>query len=105
MKKRLIPTEFDRAVKRLPRVMKPRNIEIARAILVEGRKQIELAHETGLSRTAIGAFVRKIREAHEKYGQPPEGWERIEVCLPSSMVSLVRALEDEARRHQITDEE
>ncbi|HBZ8360508.1 TPA: transcriptional regulator, partial [Escherichia coli] len=81
MKRRLTPSEFDQAVKRLPRAMKARNIQIARAILVEGRKQAELVRETGLSRTAIAAVVRKIREAHETYGQPPEGWERIEVCL------------------------
>ncbi|AOS36948.1 TPA: TrfB-related DNA-binding protein [Escherichia coli] len=98
MKRRLTPSEFDQAVKRLPRAMKARNIQIARAILVEGRKQAELVRETGLSRTAIAAVVRKIREAHETYGQPPEGWERIEVCLPSEMVHLVRALEEEARR-------
>lgn len=100
MKKRLTPSEFDQAVRRLPRTMKARNIQIARAILVEGRKQVELVRETGLSRTAIAAVVRKIREAHEAYGRPPEGWERIEVCLPSEMVHLVRALEEEARRHR-----
>lgn len=103
MKKQLTPSEFKQAVRRLPRAMKPRNLEIARAILVDGRRQIEIVHETGLSRTAIGAVVRKIREAHEKYGQPPEGWERIEVCLPSKMVHLVRALEEEARRHEEKD--
>lgn len=78
--------------------MKARNVQIARAILVEGRKQADLVRETGLSRTAIAAVLRKIRETHKEYGKPPEGWERIEVCLPSEMVHLVRALEEEARR-------
>lgn len=105
MKRRLTPSEFDQAVSRLPRAMKARNVQIARAILVEGRKQIELVHETGLSRTAITAVVRKIREAYAIHGQPPEGWERIEVCLPSEMVHLVRALEEEARRHRNQEDE
>ena len=98
MKKHLTPSEFDQAVSRLPRSMKARNVEIARAILVDGRKQADMIRETDLSRTAIQAVVRKIRDAHERYGQPPEGWERVEVCLPSEMVHLVRALEEEARR-------
>lgn len=98
MKKELTSQEFDKALRCLPRPMKSRNIQIARAILVEGYRQSEMIRETGLSRTAVAAFLRKIREVHKQYGLPPSGWERVEVCVPSNMVHLVRALETEARR-------
>jgi len=98
MKRKLTPSEFEEAVKRLPRRLTARNIEIVREILVGGRKQIDLIHETGLSRTAISAMTKKVREAHQLYGKLPEGWERIEVVLPTSMVSIVRAMEEEAKK-------
>lgn len=98
MRKLLTNSEFDQAVRKLPRSMKAKNVSIARAILVEGQKQAVMIKETGLSKSAIAAMVKKIRDSHERYGQPPEGWERIEVCLPSHLVQMVRALEEEARR-------
>lgn len=98
MKKRLTRAEFDKAISSLPRKLKASNVEISKSILVEGRKQSDMVLETGLSRTAIAAMTKKVREAHEQHGQPPAGWERIELCVPSSMVSMLKAMEEEARK-------
>lgn len=98
MKRLLTNSEFEQAIRKLPRALKKSNVSIARAILVEGQKQADIIQETGLSRSAISSVVRKIRRSHEVHGKPPEGWERIEICLPIPMIKMVRALEEEARR-------
>ena len=98
MKKRLTQAEFEHAISNLSRALKPANVEIVKAILVDGRKQNDMVIETGLSRTAIVAMTKKVREAHKLHGKPPAGWERIELCIPSSMVPMLRAMEDEARK-------
>ena len=104
MKRLLTNSEFELAVRKLPRSLKKSNISIGRAILVEGQKQADIIKETGLSRSAISSVVRKIRHSHEVHGQPPEGWERIEVCLPIHLIKMVRALEEEARRQNQSED-
>lgn len=98
MKRLLTNSEFDLAVRKLPRSLKEKNVAIARAVLVEGQKQADLVRETGLSRSAIAATVRKVKDSYMRHAQPPKGWEKIEVCLPAQMIVMVRALEEEARR-------
>lgn len=88
--------EFESALKHLPRRLAAKNIEIARAILVQGRRQVDLVKESGLSRSAVAALVRKVRQAHEKHGTPPAGWVRVSVCVPVDMAPIVKAIEDEA---------
>ncbi|HAK8808802.1 TPA: transcriptional regulator, partial [Salmonella enterica] len=56
--------EFESALKHLPRRLAAKNVEIARAILVQGRRQVDLVKESGLSRSAVAALVRKVRQAH-----------------------------------------
>ncbi|WP_193068305.1 TrfB-related DNA-binding protein [Halomonas sp. 3D7M] len=98
MKRLLTNSEFGLAVRKLPRSLKAKNVAIAKAVLVEGQKQSDLVRETGLSRSAIAAIVRKVKDSYIKHAQPPKGWEKIEVCLPAQMIAMVRALEEEARR-------
>lgn len=59
MKKRLTQAEFEHAISNLSRALKPANLEIVKAILVDGRKQNDMVIETGLSRTAIAAMTKK----------------------------------------------
>ena len=98
MKGLLTQTEFEKAIANLPRKLKPANVDIARAVLVDGRKQAAIVQETGLSRSAIAAVIRKVKESHRLFGLPPAGWQRIEVCVPSSLVPVIRAIEDEAKK-------
>ena len=92
----LTSSEFDSAVDRLQ--LKDSNIEIARSILVDGRKQAAVIAETGLSRQSIAKVLRRIRETHEKYGKPPDGWQRIEICVPKHIVPIINAMVDEAKK-------
>lgn len=94
--KELTESEFEEAVKRLN--LKRKNEEIAKAILVDGRKVIELSNETGLTRTTIFAVLSKVRKVHQQYGRPPDGWQRVEICLPSDVVPLIQAMEIEAQK-------
>ncbi len=85
--------EFESALKHLPRRLAAKNVEIARAILVQGRRQVDLVKESGLSRSAVAALVRKVRQAHEKHGTPPAGWVRVSVCVPVDMAPIVKAID------------
>lgn len=98
MRELLTQAEFNRAIANLPRKLKPENVEIARAVLVEGRKQTEITREVGLSRSAVSAVIRKVKESHRLFGLPPAGWQRIEVCVPASLVPVIRAIEDGAKK-------
>lgn len=84
--------EFESALKHLPRRLAAKNVEIARAILVQGRRQVDLVKESGL-RSAVAALVRKVRQAHEKHGTPPAGWVRVSVCVPVDMAPIVKAID------------
>jgi len=57
--------------------MGQKNIDIARAVLVAGRKQSELATEYGLTKGAVSQTVTKIWKA----SQLPPGCERVSVVL------------------------
>lgn len=98
MRGALTQAEFDNAIANLPRRLKPSNVEIAKAVLVDGKKQASIVQETGLSRSAVAAVIRKVKESHNLFGLPPAGWQRIEVCVPASLVPVIRAIEDEAKK-------
>lgn len=98
MRGTLTQAEFDNAIANLPRRFKPSNVEIAKAVLVDGKKQASIVQETGLSRSAVAAVIRKVKESHNRFGLPPAGWQRIEVCVPASLVPVIRAIEDEAKK-------
>lgn len=98
MKRKLMESEFEEAISHLTRALKPANVEIVKAILVGGKKQSEMVLETKLSRTAIAAMTRKVREAYKLHIEPPPGWERIELYVPASMIPVLKAMEDEIRK-------
>lgn len=66
--------------------MGQKNLDIARAVLVEGRKQSELATQYGLTKGAVSQAVTKIWEA----SQLPPGYERVSVVLSEYQAFQVR---------------
>lgn len=80
-------SHFDLAISRTQRV-KPRNIELARRILVDGESAIQVAEEAGLSPTTLKKLVTKIRRL-----AVPEGWRTITVTLPESVAQGVEQME------------
>ena len=63
-----------------------KTLDIARAVLVEGRKQSEVATQYGLTKGAISQAVTKIWEA----SQIPPGYERVSVVLSNYQAFLVK---------------
>ena len=63
-----------------------KTLDIARAVLVEGRKQSEVATQYGLTKGAISQAVTKIWDA----SQLPPGYERVSVVLSNYQAFLVK---------------
>ena len=84
IEKRLTADQFRLATKGLS--MGQRNIDIARAVLVGGRKQSELAAKHGLTNGAVSQVVAKVWQA----SQVPAGYERVSVVLPEFQAFQVK---------------
>jgi hypothetical protein len=86
--------DFDRAVP--GRRWSRRNIQLARAVLVDGRSQAEVAQEAGMGRQRMSQIVAMMRKA---IGDAvPEGWRTDTATLPTSDWRKVRTMERTARR-------
>lgn len=82
--KRLTEERFRAVIEGLS--MGQKNIDVARAVLVEGRKQNELAAEYGLTKGAVSQVVTKVWDA----SQVPPGYERVTVVLPEFQAYQVK---------------
>ena len=82
--KRLTRQEFQMAVDSLN--LNTKTIQIAWAVLVDGRKQSDLAAEHLLSKGAISQTVTKVWEARAL----PPGFERVTEILPRHQAFIVR---------------
>lgn len=93
----LSPAEFARASARTR--MEPSTLAIARAVLVEGKQQVEVAASAGTSRAwvseAVAKFMRRVEDAERL--SLPTGWRTDTVALPSDLWPEVRKLERDAR--------
>jgi hypothetical protein len=84
--------EFAAALRRHPR-LKPRAIEAARAVLVDGQTLEEAAQACGLTRQRVHAAAALL------HGDAiPAGWVTAFVTLPPKLMKQVQALETKARR-------
>jgi hypothetical protein len=79
--------------------MEPATLAIARAVLVEGKKQVAVAAEVGSSRAwvseAVAKFMRCVEDTERV--SVPKGWKTDTVALPPDLWPAVRQLEREAR--------
>lgn len=96
--KRLTMAEFETIRPYLAR-MKKRNIEAIRTILVEGRRQKDVAIEMDVSAVAVSSMVRSAWDYHITYGARPEGWVSVSVVLPLEVAQLVMEMERNAREN------
>lgn len=87
--------EFDRgaAISRLEN----ENIELARAVLVDGRRQNEVAKDAGVVRQRVNQLVKKMVQYIEEANPVPRGWKTDTVTLPLNVWPKVRELEREAQ--------
>lgn len=94
--KRLGPEEFEALLPHLERLGE-RNINGARAIMVDGRPQKQVAEEMGVSKATASAFVCRVWEAHIEFGTRPPGWINLNVTLPPELADVVKDMERKAR--------
>lgn len=79
--------------------MEAPTISIARAVLVDGKRQVDVANETGCTRAWISEAVAKFMKHVEDVQRltVPKGWKAGTVALPSDLWPAVREMEREAR--------
>ena len=94
-KKRLTEEEFEYLRPFLSRV-KPRNVEAAKKILVDGRPQAELASELSVTPKTICQLVTRVWKLHIKHGHRPKGWVEVSVTLPADIADIVIDMERKA---------
>ena len=70
-------------------------VDIARRVLVIGESQAALAKERGFTRQHINRVVNRVRAIANEI---PDGWEHVEIYLPSELASKVRAMAKEAKK-------
>lgn len=90
-------SHFDLAISRTHR-MKPRNIELARRVLVGGESAVRLANEAGMTPSTLKKLVTKIRRL-----AVPEGWRTITVTLPENVAQGVEQMEIQAYTDYLED--
>ena len=101
---RLSEREFAcvRAVSRLH----PETLLLVHAVLVDGRRQVDVAAEVGKSRAWVQQAVAKFIAEHQAFEKNalPARWLRESVALPRTLWPTVRRLERQAlaelRAHQ-----
>ena len=82
--KRLTDEQFRKAITGLN--IGHGTVAMARAVLVEGRSQTEVAAEHGLTKGAVSQAVSKVWLARRL----PEGFEEVRAVLPSRQAFIVR---------------
>ena len=90
-------SHFDLAISRTHRV-KPKNIELARRVLVEGESTVQLAKEAGLTPSTLKKLTAKIRRL-----AVPEGWRTITVTLPEYVAQGVEQMEIQSYTDYLED--
>lgn len=95
MKKRLTETQFQACLKGLE--VGPQTIEIARAVLVEGKPQASFVKALGLTKGAVSQAVQRVWTAFEN-SNLPQGYERVTVVLPEHQAYTVKKWAQEAAK-------
>lgn len=85
--------EFDELRPQLGRLSAD-TVEAARQVLVEGRAQIDVARERGLSKQRLSGMVGRVLTAAR---QVLKGWQHVEAWLPPDLADQVRRMEAATR--------
>ena len=88
--KRLTPQAFDRVA--ADTRMGDQAREMARAVLVDGRAQVDVATEYGMSKQRVSGAVATIERAYKKTTTPGVSSIRVELDLPETLALELAAL-------------
>lgn len=91
--KTVSPEVFDAIQAKLARFSES-SVRAARAVLVDGRPQVDVAGEYGMSRQQLNRILSRVRQTLR---DAPRDWVRVEVYLPPEYAAQVRELEARAR--------
>jgi len=97
MKKVLTGAQFLEAIKGLEIGNQTR--EIARGVLVEGKKQAEYVTALGVTKGAVWQAVERVWEAHMAKALPA-GFERVTAVLPEHQAFIVKKWAEDAKKRQ-----
>lgn len=91
--KKLTEEEFKQLRPKLTRLSSGA-LDVAYAVLVDGKNQSEVARETGRSRSSVQNICKRVLDRVEDV---PVGWATAEICLPPDLLEKVFQMEKEAR--------
>jgi hypothetical protein len=95
MKKILTEAQFQACIKGLE--VGQQTIEIARAVLVDGKPQTGFVTSLGLSKGAVSQAVQRVWAAFEN-SNLPQGYERVTAILPEHQAYTVKKWAEEAAK-------
>lgn len=81
----------------------PKTFPMVRAVMVEGKRQIDVAREVGVTKAWVNEAVLRFRALVVEVDRAtlPPDWKRDTVVLPLELWPVVRKLEREARAELI----
>lgn len=95
-KRQLKATEFDKLAKASKQ--QQRSIDMARAVLVQGQTQKDVAAEYGCTASRVSAVVAKFWSLHTERQATPEGYVVMTVTLPKDKAAIVQEWHEASRR-------
>ncbi|CAJ0902747.1 hypothetical protein R20233_04826 [Ralstonia sp. LMG 32965] len=99
--KRLAPDVFDRVAAGTRLGDQAR--DMARAVLVDGRAQVDVATEHGMTKQRVSLAVATIERAYKKFSPPGVSAIRVELDLPESLALELDALSKALARSNDTE--
>jgi hypothetical protein len=104
--KRLSSKDFDRVAATTQQG--ERAVAMARAVLVDGRAQADVAAEYGMTKQRVNGAVATIERAYAKSAESSSGWVTVELELPEPwaqeldrLLGVLLQCEDEAARARV----
>ena len=80
-------------------LLEDNSLDIVRSVVVEGRRQSDVAKHADVTRQWVHQALQKFWKAHAMYEQHtvPSGWKTERVALPEGAWPVVRQMEAQAR--------
>lgn len=89
------PTHFEDAAARTR--LSDRGKAAARAVLVDGQRQADVARAFGLDKAAMSRCVQSIMRAHGETDRYPPTWETVTLTVPKRIAQEFRTIARRAR--------
>jgi len=86
----MTPQDFERYADRSR--LRARGREAARAVLVDGHRQADVAREFGVTRQMVSLWCRSVLRQRRGVAKPPAHWQSVTVTVPPSLAKEIRKL-------------